>query len=148
MHGEGNLLLSFELLHLLQWLIDHEGEALKKLVEKAVKAGYKTPGYPSNDFVELQVSDPNIQQSIVEFLSLMDSLLLEAHHEQTVQKTLDHLAVPALNHIDSKICNEEVVQMSLEKASSRMKCHPEQNHQEVVLKELLKRWKPAKKSMN
>ena len=34
---EGQILLTYELLYLLQWLMDHESEALKKIIVRAYK---------------------------------------------------------------------------------------------------------------
>lgn len=147
-NDDGNLLLSFELLHLLQWLIDHEEDELKRLVAKAVKHGYRDTSVTCSDFVEMQVSDPAIQHSIVEFLGLMDTLLFESHNEQDVDEVLSRSAIPALNQIDSSVCNQDVVETSLDKAHAQLQKDPKENVQELLLKELLKRWKPAKKNMN
>lgn len=146
--SDGNLLLSCELLYLLQHLVENEPEALRGLVAKAVQGGYKHNPIASHDYVEVQVTDPNIQQSIVEFLGLMDSFLFEAHQEQDVKRHIHKNAIPALNQIDSKVCDEETVQMSLEKTSTQLCDKPEESAQDILLKELLKQWKPIKKTIN
>lgn len=144
--GNGQFVLSYELLYLLQWLIDNESETLKKMINRAIKQGFKEQRMQSNDIVEVQISD-NIQQSIVDFLGLLDTLLMESTNENSVQKVLQSNQIPALNHIDSSVCDNETVQGSLDKTTSKLKGHPEQNAQEILLKELLKRWKPQKKNV-
>ncbi len=102
--ANGNALLSFELLYLLQWLMEHESDSLKNLIEQATKNGFTKKTMQSNDFVELQFNDPNIQSSIVEFLGLMDSLLIEVESEQFVENILTRTSLPALKQIDSFNC--------------------------------------------
>lgn len=144
--ADGNALLSFELLYLLQWLIEHETDSLKTLIEQATKNGFKKRTIQSNDFVELQFNDPNIQSSIVEFLGLMDSLLLEIESEHSVENVINRASLPALKQIDSTFCDDDLVQASVEKTTTRLKHHPNENPKETLCRELLRRWKPAKKT--
>lgn len=144
-NNNGQFVLSYELLYLLQWLVEHESETIKKLIHKAIKQGYRQQADRTNDFVELQVSDA-IQQSIVEFLGMMDAMLIDASQEQDVNKVLHHSLIPAIKHIDSSICDSNMVESSVEKATAHVKLHPEQNAQELLFKELLRRWKPHKKN--
>ncbi len=143
--AEGQVLLTYELLFLLQWLIEHESEALKKIIVRALKNGFNDPDFRNHEMVEMHISDPNIHQCIVDFLGLLDALLIESTAELSVQKNVERNLIPALNHIDSTVCDDETVQGSLKKATSLIHHHPEQNPQEILLKELLKRWKPDKK---
>src|SRR6476469_8267229 len=83
---ESSLLLSYELLQLLQWLMQHEMESLKVLIEKAVHAGYRDHDPQKNNFIELQVSDQHVYQSIIDFLDLMDFLLAETEQSYAAQK--------------------------------------------------------------
>ena len=102
-NGDGSMLLSYELLYLLQWLMDHEADSLQKLIAKAVSKGYRPATLATNDFVEVQLNDTMLHQSIVEFLGLMDSMLLDLEQEQSIQRVLDRITIPALKQIDSKI---------------------------------------------
>ena len=144
--ADGNALLSFELMYLLQWLIEHESDSLKSLIEQATKNGFTKKTMHSTDFVELQFNDPNIQASIVEFLGIMYSLLLEVESEQSTQDILTRTTLPALKQIDSTFCDDDLVQASVEKTTTRLKHHPDANPKETLCKELLRRWKPAKKT--
>ncbi len=143
---QNQFVLSYELLYLLQWLIEYEADTLKKMITRAVKVGFKEKSEISHDVVELQVSD-SIQQSIVDFLGLLDSLLLEVQHDYNIQKILHQNLVPALKQIDSTVCDSATVESSLEKTSAKIEHSPEQA-QEILFKEILKRWKPHKKNLN
>jgi hypothetical protein len=141
----GKFVLSYELLNLLQWLVEHEAETLKKMIDRAVKNGFKAQTDSKNGLIELQI-DENIQQSMVEFLGLMDVLLMDAHNDHSTKRILERNTIPALDHIDTTICAEEIVTSSVEKMKMALLNDASENPQEVLFKELLKRWKPAKKA--
>ncbi len=134
--------LSYEFLYLLKWLLDNEVDTLKKLVTSAVKHGFKNTMHPND------AASENIQNSIIDFLDLLDTLLVEVIHEQSVKKILDKNLLPALDQIDAKVYDKSVVQSSLEKATAAFDNFPEKNPQDILFKELLKRWKPNKNSVN
>ena len=56
--------------------------------------------------------------------------------------------MPTIDHIDSTICDDATVRSSVEKATAKSEQHPKANAQELLFKELLKRWKPSKNMMN
>lgn len=145
--SEGQILLTYELLFLLQWLIEHESDALKKIIARSLKNGFNDPDLRSQEVVEMHISDPNIHQCIVDFLGHLDALLIEATAEIDIKKNTEYTLIPALKHIDSSICDNETVEGSLKKANSRMHQNRD-NAQEVLLKELLRRWKPDKKVLS
>lgn len=128
--------LSYELLYLLQWLVEHESETFKKIILRAVRNGLKTKPMTTNAEVA--------QHSIIDFLDMLDSLLVEATQEEDVQRVLDRQRLPELNHIDASVCDQATVQGSLDKTTTTIAQSPHKNPREVLLKELLRRWKPQK----
>lgn len=138
--------LSYEFLFLLRWLVDYEPENLKKIITRASRNGFKQE---FNKFLASKQQSPElVQRSIVDFFDLLDTLLIEVLHEESVKKVLDRSMIPALDQIDSRQLDAAVVHNSLDKASQRLEHHPEQNPKEVLFKELLKRWKPHKNQLN
>jgi hypothetical protein len=135
--NNNQLELSYELLYLLRWLVEHESETFKKIVARAVRHGFKQPNGNQQN-VEM------LQHSIVDFLDMLDTLLIESVHEEDVQKILDRQRIPELDHIDASACDQETVQLSLDKATTVLEHKPDKNPKDVLLKELLKRWKPQK----
>lgn len=146
--NNGQFVLSYELLYLLQWLVDHEAESLKKIIARAIRQGFRdTIVHTNNDIIELQSADAHIQNSIADFLSLLDILLIEATNEQGIKKSLERNMIPALNQIDSTVCTTETVESSLMKATASSHCDSHEKLQDTLLKEILKQWKPDKKSL-
>lgn len=134
--------LSYEFLYLLKWLIENESETLRKIVIRAVRNGFKRQINP------IDALEQGIQTSIIDFLDLLDSLLVEVLHEQSVKKVFDRNMIPALDQIDSKACDKAMVESSLEKATTTVEHSPEKNAKEILFKEILKRWKPQKNQLN
>lgn len=139
------LTISYELLYLMQWLLENEPERLKKLIVQALHKGLKEEMQKAVKNKTLTTNE-ELQYSVVDFLTLLESLLQEAINEQTLKNIAEKKLMPALDHIDGKECDSSMVQSSIEKASSRLETHPQENPQELLFKELLKNWKPDKKT--
>jgi hypothetical protein len=139
------LTISYELLYLMQWLLENEPERLKKLIVQALHKGLKEEMQQALKNKALATNE-ELQYSVVDFLTLLESLLQEAINEQALKTIAEKKLMPALDHIDGNICNSSMVQSSIEKASNRLESHPQENPQEILFKELLKNWKPDKKA--
>lgn len=140
------LTLSYELLYLLQWLIDNEPEKLKFLIADALEDGLAEELKKINSG-EQHVSE-EIQNGIVDFFSLLELLLHESINEQLMKRVMEKKLMPALDHIDGTECDNATVQFSVEKATSKFEREPEKNPQELLFKELLRCWKPSKKTVS
>lgn len=136
--------LSYELLYLLKWLIENESQTLKKTITRAMHNGLReklTHGNRSLNPMDSQ----SIQNSIVDFLDLLDSLLHEELNEESMIKVLAQNLSSSINKIDVRVCDKTTVQYSLEKATHQLEDHPNANPKEVLFKEILKQWKPNNK---
>ncbi len=131
---------SYELLQLLQWLFDHEQEALKRIINRALHQGLGEH-LVRTSHQQGQQSTEELQQNIVDFFSLLETLLHEVIHEDTVKTVLQHTMLPAIKHLDTTLCDQTTLAMSIAKATTASTS----TKQEVLFKELLKRWKPNKK---
>lgn len=146
-HSHDNQLeLSYELLYLLAWLCQYEVPALKKMIDRAVKHGLKHEYFDVDPAVMDAESYNNIQMSIVDFFALLEGLLMEAINDEAMNQTTQSDLTPMVEKIDSAAWDTATMQHSLEKTSQKMAHRPEANPKEILLKELLKRWKPQKKS--
>lgn len=138
--------ISHELLALLQWLVEHDAERLKKIVSKAMSTGLREEIQRHKNIGESHIAE-DIQHSIVEFFGLLESLLYETASEQAMQEAVEKNLMPAIDHIDSTICDNETIRFSVEKATSKLSRSPEENPQDVLFKELLRCWKPGNKKV-
>jgi hypothetical protein len=145
------LVMSYELLCLLRWLLDHDVEKLKKIVSKALVSGLK---HDIKQFEQLGDVNANplmieeIQYCIIEFFSMLEIILAQSIKEQAVQRAIEKNLMPTIDHIDSTICDTETVRFSMEKATARSEKSPKENAQTILFKEILRNWKPSKNMMN
>lgn len=142
--------ISYELLCLLRWLVENDTEKLKKIITKALSAGLNDDIKKIERFHSLATDAPHIaeemQHSIVDFFHTMEIMLLESINDLAIQKAVEQKLMPAIDHIDASACDETVVRSSIEKATSSSALKQGSNAQELLFKELLKNWKPSKKT--
>lgn len=134
--------LSYELLILLRWLVDHHAETLKNIVNHALSSGLQ------EELGRLEQNEDltylhEIQHSITDFLSTMEGLLIEIASERAKQRAQYKDLAPALENIDGTVCDQATVDMSIEEATSKLETNPKANPKELLFKELLRHWKPA-----
>lgn len=134
--------VSFQLLQLLRWLFEHEHETLKKLVARSLKNGLDDTLFLQTERAE---SDEELQQTIVEFFSMLESLLYELLHEDEAKKLKERILIPEIDRIDTAACDDTVVALSISKAASVLENDPYEDPKEALCRELIKRWKPSKK---
>ncbi len=137
-----NLTVSYELLYLLQWLLENEPTKLKKIIQSSLSNGLHEK--IKDSVQDSTITPEEMQYSIIDFLVCMESLLHESIHEERLQKILEKKMMPALDNIDGQECDQATVDFSVEKASSKFETNPNENPQDILFQELLKYWKPTK----
>lgn len=145
-HNNNQFIVSYELLALLRWFIEHDSEKLRKIVTKAYLSGLKEEMHRLQLHQDMTLDD--IHFTIIEFLGLLDSMLMELTNEQMVLRAMQKNLIPTIEHIDSTIMDDETVRSSVQKATITNERHPTENPKITLYKELLKRWKPSKKMVN
>lgn len=143
---DNQLVISYELLCLLQWLIDHDAEKVKRIIVKALANGLKDKVQQTEHFENMRTLE-DMQQGLADFFGTLETLLLEALHEHAIKHVVNKNLMPAIDQIDSTVCDDATVRFSIEKASSKIENNPKENPQDLLFKEILKRWKPSKKNI-
>ncbi len=138
--------LSYELLCLLRWLIEHDADKLKKIIAKAVASGLHEEMQRTDNTSELNLSE-DMQHSIIDFFELLEDLLFDTVNEHVVQKAKEKNLFPTIDQIDSTICDDATVRFSVEKVTKKIDHNPNTNAKEQLFKELLKRWNPHNKNI-
>jgi len=142
------LTISYELLYLLQWLIEHDNNRLKQMISRALTQGLRKEmkkaeiqkAERQNDFVD------EMYHSIIDFFELMEELLAESIKEHVERKAKEKNLMPTIDHIDSTVCDDATMRFSIERTATKMEDDPDINPQEQLLKELLRSWKPHNKN--
>lgn len=141
--------LSYELLCLFRWLIEHDVHKLNKIIRSALAAGL------ADEIKKIRAANGAIpleemQSGIVELFGLLEGLLLDALKEEVARKARQKKLMPSIDQIDSTVCDDSIVQFSLEKAmesDSDIDPTPEAARTKLF-EELLKRWNPQKKTVS
>jgi hypothetical protein len=139
--------LSYELLCLLRWLVEHDAEKLKKIIAKSYSAGLKYDIEAMREGLNEEQTMEDIQHGIVDFFDLMEILLQEVVSEKAVHQAVQKNLMPTLDQIDTAICDDATVRSTIEKATVKIEHNPGENPKEVLFKELLKQWKPNDKNV-
>ncbi len=138
--------LSYELLHLIDWLVEHDADKLKKIISQAAASGLREKIQSIDNPSKLAITD-DMYHSIIDFFELLENLFTDATNEHIAQKAKEKNLMPAIDQIDSSICDDATVRLSVEKATSKLENNPNANVKEQLFKELLKRWKPHNKNV-
>jgi len=136
--------ISHELLCMFRWLIEHDADRLKRVISRALNHGLREKLnnlQQSNDEQALEEA----QFNILEFFSMLEMLLAESLEEHAVKNAVEKGLMPAIDHIDPSACANEVVHYGLERANAKMARKTSEKPQDILLKEILKNWKPTKK---
>lgn len=136
--------ISYELLCLLRWLVENDADKLKRMVSRAVGRGLNEKIEHIRTYCEREALE-DAHENMIEFFSTLEAMLVETIQEQAVTQAFERKLMPAIEQIDSTACDDAVVQVSLEKAHTKIAHNPDKNPQEILLKEILKNWKPTKK---
>lgn len=142
----GQLTISHELLLLLRWLVTHDEEKLKKIINKALSNGLQRELQHVDSIKADAETEQEMHYSVTDFFALMEILLAEGMNQQLTNEAKQQNLMTTLEHIDSTICDDETVRMSLEKATVKIADNPHDNPKDVLYTEILKRWKPHNKN--
>lgn len=144
--NNGQFVLSYELLCLLQWLVEHNPEKIKTIVAKAIAAGLGEQ-IRKKDYIEENQDHELLQQSMIDFFALLENIMHEGMKEHIAQKAREKNLMPSIDQIDTAQCDTHVVESSLAKATSKLDSNPSDNPKDLLFKELLKNWKPHNKTL-
>ena len=142
---DDQFVISYELFCILRWLAEHESPRLKRIISKALASGLSKQIQKTEDNTHLFDLE-EAQQGIIDFFCMLENITIEALNEQAVKHAVEKNLIPAVEHIDSTVCDDAMVRFSIERASSKSNNNTKENPQELFFKEILKRWKPSKKT--
>lgn len=148
-HDEFNanrFVISYELLTLLTWIIEHEDKILARLVKKAFNGGLKhhIKGQPATSDAQLA---EDAQQTIIDFFGILESHMLDVLDEDTAQHAMEKNLLPAIDQIDTMACDTITMRKSIETATHTPEVTTAEQAKEILCKELLRHWKPAKNQL-
>ncbi len=132
------LVLSQDLLNLLEWLLKNHQEGLKNLINQALQRGLAD---------ELKrravtVCPEDAHYTIIDFLETLEASLADGLHERARSDGAHKKLMPALNKIDISSCSKATIDSSAAVVSAKAVLTSADEAKNELCKELLRRWKP------
>jgi len=145
--NDNQFVISYELICLLQWILEHESDQLKMLVQRAMQSDMLQDDATKSDDGEENTTSTieDIQEIIIDFFELCDTLMAEVSHEQSIKKAIAKNLMPAIGQIDSKVCDNNTVRSSINSTTEQLDITPNASAKETLFREILRQWKPNKK---
>lgn len=134
-----HLVISPDLLVLMRRIMNEHEQEFKALIGKTFLHKKSTID---------DVDPQDAQLIILDFFALMEDLLEQVRQEQEVAHHMQKQLMPSIDHIDHTGCDEHTVNSSAQRATDQVRNNPQANPQELLFKELLRHWKPSKKTTN
>lgn len=140
------LTVSYELLLLLNWIITHEKDRFKKIIHKSLKTGLLVELEKTNRMNEANNALAHrLQGNVIDFFNLLELLLHDAVSETLEKTASQNKLMETIDHIDATVCDTDTVRSSIQEISATLNENPTANAKEMLLKEVLRRWKPTNK---
>lgn len=139
------LVVSYELLQFLRWVVTTEPESLQVLMRQSLEA---QAGHGLNSSIEdIAPNHEELQRSVIDFFDLLENKLQEIIHTDHDAKPAAQALSPTVTSIDSSLCDENTVAVSIAHAASQLTLGTPQHAKEMLYKELLKNWRPRNKHL-
>jgi hypothetical protein len=139
------LTLSYELLLLLQWMIIHEKDKIKKIVHKALKSGLHIELEKIRNVSNTLHTAEELHENIADFFALLELFLQDGVTQSLDKRALNQKILSTIDQIDSTVCDSQTVEATVQCTSSILNQDPSANVKDLLYKELIKRWKPTDK---
>ncbi|RTL07022.1 hypothetical protein EKK58_02475 [Candidatus Dependentiae bacterium] len=143
------LTVSYEILLLLNWIMTHEKDRFKKIIDKSLKTGLLVELEKTNNTNFTNDALINkLQGNVADFFNLLELLLHDAVSESLEKTASQKQLMDTIDHIDGAMCDAETIRTSMHTISSTLQNTKTINAKELLLKEVLKKWKPKNNIVN
>lgn len=116
---ENQLLVSFELICLLRWILENEDEKIKKIITRALNSGLQEE-INKKTILSKDAMLYDIHSVLLDFFDMMEILLVESIGEHAIKRVIEKNLMPSIDKIDSSVCDDATVRFSIEKVASKL----------------------------
>jgi len=148
-----SLLLSFELVYLINWLLKNEKTKLKLLVKNAIDKGVATELQNMDAQVASEKND-ELQVVFLDFVDFLEATLKECMKTETKvnrevkENILSDLRRLNVSNVDSNTLWSSITQVENEVLKHKKGANSQHDIKEIFLEKLLKNWNPGKDQIN
>lgn len=138
--------ISYELLHLLHWIVKYEPKMLKELLTRSFLQGIEESLEKNNGMYAQLSSSEDMHNSIMDFLNFAENHVNAISSTEPVQQVMNKSMMPVMNRVDAQSVDYETVKSSFLTAVEKGKISEDTSaSKQQFCKELLRQWKPGKK---
>lgn len=141
---EGDIILSFELLVLINWLMQNEKQMLNNLIKHALKNGLAEEFEKISGIDNIEVNE-QFYTTVISFLLFMEDGLVQNLSKIKIDRNSKDDIFPVLNKIDMKDINIKPI-FSGAKHSTTTSIDTEET-KNILFHQILKNWKPNKNDL-
>ena len=143
MFEEDQFVISYELLHILHWLLKYEQAGLSELITQAFVKGYEEKLKQQDLYAQIQHSD-DVQNSIVHFFNFLEQHVATISNSENSKKIMHQNIIRTLDQIDPKRFDYDTIKSTVLATADKIKPKNQTEAKTLFLKELLKQWNPKK----
>ena len=132
------LVLSQDLLQLLEWLLQYNQEGINNLVKQALQRGLADKLKKSGNNYPIE----DAHYTIIDFLEMLENSLAEGVQNQALNDLGKKKLVQAINRIDTTNCSKATIESSAALVGNRSVDSTQDEAKSELCKELLRRWNP------
>jgi hypothetical protein len=145
LESDDQFIVSYELLHILQWLLTYEKEAFTQLVEQAYMQGSQSiKNSNDNDFDEQTEESEYLQNSVLDFFNFLEKEVTLIANAESIKHIMQKNLLKTLDHIDPKVFDAAIIQESMQVTAEKVSLARNHQAKDYFLKALLKKWHPKK----
>jgi hypothetical protein len=141
------LVVSYELLQFLRWIVTSNPEGLHVLMRQSLEAKPALATTRNTQNNETAPSSEELQRSVIDFFDLLETKIQDLNSCDYEMRPAEQALSPTVTSIDSSLCDENTVALSIAQATSQFNFSTPQNAKEMLYKELLKNWRPRNKNL-
>jgi len=143
LENDDQFIVSYELLHILQWLLTYEKENFIELIQQAYIQGSQDLNNETDLYEQMEESE-YLQNSVLDFFNFLEKETGTIASAESIKHIMQKNLLKTLDHIDPKVFDPAIIRESMEVTAEKV--HPQRNYQakDLFLKELLKKWHPKK----
>ena len=138
-----NLLLSYELLQLMGWLLKNEQKLMKSLIGKAMSNGLASKIIKMDEDQNSQLNE----DTFVDFIAYLEDTLLDGLEDIAMTEEVTENFLPSLNKLDLNEIEANVILKSLKEAEQEPSGKYNSN-KELLMEKIFKNWKPKKDTIH
>jgi hypothetical protein len=137
--------ISYELLHLLAWLLKYQEAELSQIIVQACIKGYEEKLKQQTVYDQIQNSE-DVQHIMVKFFNFLEHNIANISTMEQDKKLVNQDLIKTLDQIDPECFDYDTIKSTVLATADKITPHGDDDAKNLFLKELLRQWDPTKQN--